>query len=78
VTLACLDAGDADDNEKLEITDAIFTLNFLFTGGRAPPPFRVRCFQGCALDLTPDKPLEGEAQNPNLILSCNAYRSCRS
>jgi hypothetical protein len=28
--------GDADGDGRLNITDAIFTLSFLFTGGRAP------------------------------------------
>ncbi len=35
--MGCLDAADSDDNGKVELTDAIRVLNFLFTGGNAPP-----------------------------------------
>jgi len=31
--------GDADATGRLDISDGIFTLNFLFTGGRTPPCF---------------------------------------
>ncbi|MBI4605850.1 MAG: formylglycine-generating enzyme family protein [Planctomycetes bacterium] len=38
--LYCPDAADADDTGSLDITDGIYALSFLFTGGRAPPaPF---------------------------------------
>jgi hypothetical protein len=38
--LLCLDAADADDNEFVNITDVIYTLNWLFRAGSAPPaPF---------------------------------------
>ena len=40
VAITCEDAADADDNEALEITDAIYGLDFLFRGGPFPPaPF---------------------------------------
>ena len=35
---SCSEAGDADDNGRLELTDAIVVLNFLFLGGAPPPP----------------------------------------
>ena len=34
--VSCPDAGDADDNGRLEISDAIYVLNFLFLGSRPP------------------------------------------
>jgi hypothetical protein len=34
--LSCPDAGDADDNGVLEITDAVATLAYLFSGGGPP------------------------------------------
>lgn len=38
--LQCPDAADADDNGGVNLTDAIYLLNFLFLGGPAPPhPF---------------------------------------
>jgi hypothetical protein len=38
--LECLDAADVDDNGKLEITDPIRLLTYLFLGGSPPPaPF---------------------------------------
>jgi len=46
----CEDALDTDDNGTIEITDAIYGLNALFTGG-APPP---QPFPGCAGDPTDD------------------------
>ncbi|HZN58941.1 MAG TPA: hypothetical protein VFD71_12755, partial [Planctomycetota bacterium] len=49
-TLPCPDAADADDNGRLEITDPIRILSFLFLGGDAlPPPFGVT-----GPDPTPD------------------------
>jgi hypothetical protein len=39
-SLSCQDAGDFDDNGTLELTDAIFGLNYLFQAGRPiPAPF---------------------------------------
>jgi subtilisin family serine protease len=35
--LALFHRGDMDGNGKMEITDAIFLLSYLFTGGKAPP-----------------------------------------
>ncbi len=37
VPSACDDAGDFDDNETLDVTDALFGLSFLFRGGEIPP-----------------------------------------
>jgi hypothetical protein len=34
--LGCLDAADADDNGTLDLTDALYTLSFLFLGGPSP------------------------------------------
>ncbi len=36
--LACERSADADANGRLEITDAIYILNYLFLGGPEPPP----------------------------------------
>jgi hypothetical protein len=47
---SCDDAADADDNGTVELTDAIYTFEFLFTGGPSPrAPFSV---PGC--DRTSD------------------------
>jgi len=35
---ACLDAADADDSGVLDLTDAIYSLGWQFTGGAVPPP----------------------------------------
>lgn len=38
--MQCPDAGDADDNGGVNLTDAVYLLNFLFIGGPQPPhPF---------------------------------------
>jgi hypothetical protein len=37
-TLACEDAGDANDDGRLNISDPIFTLDSLFRGGKSMPP----------------------------------------
>jgi len=39
-TLPCLDAADYDDNGKLQITDPIGILLWLFSGGKPPVPPR--------------------------------------
>ena len=36
VVIDCADAADTDDSEDVDITDAIYTLDFIFRGG--PPP----------------------------------------
>jgi hypothetical protein len=36
-TVTCLDALDADDNGSIEMTDSIYTLDFLFRRGSPPP-----------------------------------------
>ena len=35
-TIGCEDAADADDNEAIEMADAILILDFLYRGGPAP------------------------------------------
>ncbi|MBI4601398.1 MAG: hypothetical protein HY721_05475 [Planctomycetes bacterium] len=37
-TASCEDACDTNDDGELNISDGIYTLSFLFSGGRAPPP----------------------------------------
>ncbi|MBN1443847.1 MAG: hypothetical protein JXA90_14145, partial [Planctomycetes bacterium] len=46
----CEDAADADDSGSVEITDAVFTLDFLFRGGAFPPA----PFPQAGYDLTSD------------------------
>lgn len=48
-SLPCDDATDSDDNGLVEMQDAIFTLQYLFTAAPAPPPPGL-----CGLDLTVD------------------------
>jgi len=36
--IECIDAADVNDDGEVNITDAIFLLNFLFLGAAAPPP----------------------------------------
>lgn len=47
--LPCAVACDADDDGSIDITDAVFLLNFGFLGGRPPPP----PFPECGVDPTP-------------------------
>ena len=56
----CLRAADFDDNARVEITDAIASLSFLFAGGPGPAPPG----EDCGGDPTPD------------ALSCDASTSC--
>ena len=35
--ILCKDAADADDNERLQLTDVVYLLNYLFQGGPIPP-----------------------------------------
>jgi len=35
---SCQEAADADDNGRLDLTDAIYLLEFLFRAGVPPPP----------------------------------------
>ena len=37
-SLTCLLSADANDDNRVDIADAIWTVNFLFLGGRPPPP----------------------------------------
>ena len=53
-------AADANDTGRVDLSDAVFILNYLFVGGAVPPaPFRQ-----CGLDPTPDE------------LGCAVYPSC--
>ena len=74
----CLDASDANDDEKVDISDGIYTLGFLFLGGDPIPSPTALCYQRCGLDFTPPAPGPGEVEDPNSIVSCNAYAPCRS
>ena len=56
----CDDAADADDSGELAITDAIFSLNYLFLSGDAPP-FPLT---HCSRDLTED------------ALDCERFEAC--
>ncbi len=56
----CADAADADDNGKVDVTDPVYLLNFLFTGG-APPALP---FAECGQDPTVDD------------LRCDSFPSC--
>ena len=46
----CQDAGDANDDGALDISDGVFVLLFLFGGGEAPP----EPFPDPGTDPTPD------------------------
>jgi hypothetical protein len=46
-----VDAADADDNDSLDLTDAIYILSFLFQGGKEPAAPGAAA---CGLDPTPD------------------------
>ena len=52
----CLDACDSDDSGKLDITDPIFILNWLFVRTSPPPPLPGGVTPGA--DGTPDDPLD--------------------
>lgn len=47
VDLSCLDAADTNDDGKLNVTDAIFLLRFLFLAGSAPP----HPFESCGFEV---------------------------
>jgi hypothetical protein len=58
VALSCLDAADANDSGGIDLSDATFTLGFMFNGDRAPPaPFPGKGSDptsdslGCASDI---------------------------
>jgi hypothetical protein len=54
LTPVCLDSADADDSGAIDITDAVYLLGFLFTGGPEPPaPFPLP-----GLDPTASDPYE--------------------
>ena len=45
----CPDSGDTNDDGKIDISDAIFDLLYLFSGKEIPPPGHK-----CGIDLTVD------------------------
>jgi len=50
-TPSCLKSADTNDTGNIDLTDAIYLLNFLFLGGPAPElPFAT-----CGADLTIDE-----------------------
>ena len=57
----CLDSADTEDSGKIDITDAIYSLSFLFLGGPAP----ASSFPGCGTDATIDD------------LDCQSYAGCQ-
>ncbi len=59
---SCLSSADTDDTGGLELTDAVFLLNFLFAAGSEPPP----PFGQCGADPTED------------ALSCEGFTPCGS
>ncbi len=58
--LSCLDSGDANDDGRVDISDTVYLLGYIFRGTDAPPaPFNV-----CGSDETPDG------------IECLEYNSC--
>jgi hypothetical protein len=47
---ACADSADVNDDGRLEISDGVYLLSYLFGGGRRPPA----PFPGPGIDFTPD------------------------
>jgi hypothetical protein len=59
-SLTCLDSADSDDSGELDLTDAIYLLDYLFLGGsppRAP-------FSECGRD------------GPGDLLGCESFAAC--
>ncbi|MEM7263384.1 MAG: hypothetical protein AAF488_15450 [Planctomycetota bacterium] len=54
VPVGCQDAADSNDSGDVDLTDAVFTFNFLFLGGDPPPPPTGECGEDEAADLLPD------------------------
>lgn len=67
-TMGCDDAADADDNEKIEVADAVLLLRYLYGGSGIPPaePFDIDSATAC------DKGNEG-ADDP---LKCTTFDLC--
>ncbi len=59
--LPCMDAADADDNGTIDITDAIWVLEYLFREGNAP----ASPFPDCGIDPTSDE------------ISCSSFPRCK-
>jgi hypothetical protein len=60
----CLDAADANDDGDFDITDPLYTIRWLFIGGKPPPPTYGPIPGGCGLDPTEDD------------LTCEFYGPC--
>jgi hypothetical protein len=58
--LTCRKAADANDDARVDVSDAVAILRFLFLGHDAPPGPH----PGCGPDPTPD------------ILECAGYAAC--
>jgi hypothetical protein len=56
----CAKAADGNDDGKVDISDAVFLLGFLFLGGEAPKA----PWPGCGADPTADD------------LTCGSFRNC--
>lgn len=61
--LPCLDAADANDNGKVELSDAVHILNYLFRGGPAP----LAPYPGPGIDPTVDDELGCEQPVPVFV-----------
>lgn len=59
-TIRCFDAADANDDTRLNVSDVVYSLAFLFLGASAPPA----PWPGCGIDLTPTD------------LGCEEYSLC--
>ena len=59
-TLCCGDAADTNDDGKVDISDPVFMLNFLFSGGGSPK----EPYPACGDDPTDD------------ALSCERFPAC--
>ena len=55
-----MDAADIDNNSAIDLSDAIYVLNYLFIGGRTPPA----PFEECGEDTDEDE------------LACESYPDC--
>ena len=60
--------GDANADGTINISDGVYSLNFLFTGGDAPPT----PFPGCALD--PDDPDNEELLKGKHFVGIGSYK----
>ena len=61
---SCDEAADANDDGNIDLTDAIYVLEYLFLGGAAPPP-----------PGPPPGPC-GDDPEGSVDLGCSEYASC--